>query len=175
MFLFVMAFSCKSPNHEKQIPFNPDKVKEPLVEANQNAVRTEDEDINLYIKRQQLNVTRSETGLRYQISKTGSGRLIKSSDLVTLSYTTYAIDGTPIYSSDELGTKFFEIDKNNEVQALDEALKLMRKGDAAHLVIPSHLAYGVAGDGDKIRQRIPIVMKIKVINVQLNNKKQPVK
>lgn len=175
LILVLTLISCQNPTPKSPNIFNEEKVKEPLVEANQNAVRTEDEDINLYVKRHQLNLTRSETGLRYEIDKIGTGKLIKTTDLVTLSFNTFSIDGTQLYSSDEQGNKFFEIDKNNEVQALDEVLKLMRKGDAAHLVIPSHLAYGVAGDGDKIRQRIPIVMKIKVINVQLNNKKKPVK
>lgn len=166
----LLAVSCSDPAPKKQKPFNEERVKEPLVEANQNSVRTEDEDINLYVKRQQLDIVRSESGLRYHISKTGHGKQIKAKDVVTYSYQTFAIDGTLLYSSEKEGNKTVEVEKNNEIHAVDEALKLMRNGDYAHLVIPSHLAYGVAGDGDKIRQRIPIVMKIKVLNVKSSNK-----
>lgn len=164
--MIVSVAACSDPAHQKQRPFNENKAKEPLVQANQNSVRTEDEDINLYIKRHQLNIIRSESGLRYEISKLGHGKFIKAKDVVTYSYQTFSIDGVMLYSSEEDGNKVVEVEKNNEIQAIDEALKLMRVGDAAHLVIPSHLGYGVGGDGDKIRQRIPIVMKIKIINVK---------
>lgn len=164
--LSLLAVGCSDPAPKKQRPFDEARVKEPLVEANQHSVRTEDEDINLYVKRQQLDIVRSESGLRYEISKTGHGKLIKAKDVVTYSYETFSIDGNLLYSSEEQGDKVVKVDKNNEIHAIDEVLKLMRDGDSAHLVIPSHLAYGVAGDGDKIRQRIPIVMKIKIINVK---------
>lgn len=164
--LSLLVAGCSDPAPKRTRPFDEARAKEPLLEANQHSVRSEDEDINLYVKRQQLDIVRSESGLRYEISKTGHGKLIKAKDEVTYSYQTFSIDGTLLYSSDEEGNKVVEVDKNNEIHAIDEILKLMRNGDSAHLVIPSHLAYGVAGDGDKIRQRIPIVMKIKIINVK---------
>lgn len=163
--LFLVVSCSESPNKVKK-PFEQGNVKEPLIAANQNAVRQEDEDINLYIKRQKLNAIRTETGLRYQITKEGQGQLIKAKNKVTLDYETFSIDGNLLYSSKESGVKMLEVEKNNEVQALDEILKLMKNGAEAHMVIPSHLAYGIAGDGNKIRQRIPIVMKIKVLNVK---------
>lgn len=169
LFLIFFAFftiSCSNSEKKVKKTFDEKKVAEPLVIANQNAVRVEDEDINLYIKRQQLKVEKSETGLRYNITKNGNGQIIQSEDIVTIDYQTFSINGELLYSSNESGPKVIKIDKSNEIQALDEVLKLMSNGDKAHLVIPSHLAYGIAGDGDKIRQRIPIVMKIKVVNVK---------
>ena len=162
----LLASCSESPKKHTNKPFDEEKVKEPLVQANQSSVRLEDEDIDLYIKRQNLDVIRTETGLRYQITKKGKGKLIKAKNIVSIEYKTYSIDGKLLYSSDEEGLKTFEIEKNNEIQALDEVLKCMQNTSEAHLVIPSHLAYGVAGDGDKIRQRIPIVMKIKVLSVK---------
>jgi hypothetical protein len=73
--------SCNEPskkNSNKNTPFDEEKVKEPLVQANQSSVRLEDEDIDLYVKRQNLDVTKTETGLRYQITKKGKGKLIKA-------------------------------------------------------------------------------------------------
>lgn len=163
----VLLTSCNEPQKKAKLEsFDEESVKEPLVQANQNSVRMEDEDINLYIKRHALNVIRTETGLRYQITKKGAGKTIKSKDKVILDFETYSIAGELLYTSKEEGTKEIEIDKSNEIPALEEALKRMNNRSEAHLVIPSHLAYGVAGDGKKIRQRIPIVMKIKILNVK---------
>jgi len=43
---------------------------------------------------------------------------------------------------------------------LHEAVQLLRPGAKARLVIPSYLAYGVAGDGDRIQGLQPIIMEI---------------
>lgn len=166
VFLSFIFVGCKESVQKPTKPLDENELKEPLMNANQEAVRLEDEDIDLYIKRQQMDAIRTETGLRYQITKQGKGSFLKNKDIATLSFKTFSINGELLYSSDESGEKVMEIDKNNEIQALDEMLKLMNVGAEAHLVIPSHLAYGIAGDGDKIRQRIPIVMKIKVLNVK---------
>ncbi len=166
VFLSFTFVGCKESVQKPTKPLDENELKEPLMNANQEAVRFEDEDIDLYIKRQQMDAIRTETGLRYQITKQGKGPFLKNKDIATISFKTFSINGELLYSSDESGEKVMEIDKNNEIQALDEMLKLLKVGAEAHLVIPSHLAYGVAGDGDKIRQRIPIVMKIKVLNVK---------
>lgn len=164
--LSLLLFGCKEPDKKDKRLLSEEEIKETMVNANQQSVRLEDEDIDLYIKRQQLDIVKTETGLRYQITKQGKGPLIKAKNLVTIGFETLSINGEPLYSSEESGPKVLEIEKNNEIPALDEMLKLMNLGAESHMVIPSHLAYGVAGDGDKIRQRIPIVMKIKVLNIE---------
>ncbi len=171
LFFLLFVIGCKESVQKTNKPLDENELKEPLMNANQEAVRLEDEDIDLYIKRQQMNAIRTETGLRYQITKQGNGKLIKNKDIVTLSFQTFSINGELLYSSDKSGEKVMEIDKNNEIQALDEMLKMLNVGAEAHMVIPSHLAYGLAGDGDKIRQRIPIVMKIKVLKVKNSSTK----
>ena len=44
----------------------------------------------------------------------------------------------------------------------------MLKGDEAEIVIPSRLAYGLTGDGDKIPCMATLVYKLKVIEHQTN-------
>jgi FKBP-type peptidyl-prolyl cis-trans isomerase len=40
---------------------------------------------------------------------------------------------------------------------------MLRPGARARLVIPSYLAYGVAGDGDRIQGLQPVMMEIKLL------------
>ena len=68
-----------------------------------------------------------------------------------------------IYSSDSLGVKQFVVNRSEEIDALHEAVQLLRPGGKARLVIPSYLGYGVAGDGDCIDGLQPIFMEIKLI------------
>jgi len=45
---------------------------------------------------------------------------------------------------------------------LHEAVQHLKRGAEARLVLPSHLAYGVAGDGNKVKGRKSIAMVIQI-------------
>ena len=60
------------------------------------------------------------------------------------------------------GKKVFVVDKSSEITGLHEAVKLLKPGGKANLVIPSHLAYGVAGDGHRIIGQKSVAMKISI-------------
>ena len=85
---------------------------------------------------------------------------------VTVKYTTVLLTGDTVYSSDRDGLKRFKVDKSDEIAGLNEAVKMMRKGERARLVIPSFLAYGVAGDGDRIRGKVTLAMYVELIDIQ---------
>lgn len=107
-------------------------------------------------------MTRTGTGLYIQILSPGQGETFREPNEVTLSYKTFLLDGTLVYDSDDDGLKTFTVCRSEEIDGLHEAVQLLRPGAKARLVIPSHLAYGVAGDGDRINGRMPIAMTIEI-------------
>ncbi len=155
----------KKINQKSDVDINPEKYSEPLINANKTFIRLEDGDIDFYIKRHNLQMTRSETGLRYNIIVKGEAYLPKEKDKVKIVYQTNLITGELIYSSKEDGNKEFEIGKTDEINGIQEGVKLIGKGGKAKLIIPSYLAYGVAGDGFMIRQRSPLVIEIELIDI----------
>ena len=48
------------------------------------------------------------------------------------------------------------------------SVKKMKRGGSAHLVVPSFLAYGVAGDGRRIRGKVSLAMTIEVVDIERN-------
>jgi len=108
-------------------------------------------------------MTTTETGLRYEILKKGNGQKIKLGETVTLEYYTSLLSGEEIYNSKNDGEKQFVVEKTEEIAGLHEAVQLMNKGSEARLIIPSHLAYGSSGDGNKIKQYQTIIMKIRIM------------
>ena len=60
----------------------------------------------------------------------------------------------------------FTINKTDEIVALHEAMFLLKKGAIARLIIPSHLAYGISGDGDRIIGQHSLVMHIELLNTK---------
>lgn len=165
-------FGCREHRQEATPDFvrvqnskRPEKV-DPYVEWNRVNVEREDEDIAFFVKRYGWEMEKSGTGLRMQILEEGSGATIQSEDEVTLNYTTLLLTGDTIYSSQESGPKKFCVDKSNEAEGLNEAVKRLKCHGKARLVIPSFLGYGLAGDGQRIKGKVSLAMIIEVVNVE---------
>lgn len=158
-------------SNEKQYAEFKQKSQQPdddeaAIDWNRVNAGREDEDIAFFTQRYGWNVERRGNGLRIEILKEGRGELIKSEDEVTLEYVTCLLTGDTVYTSKQLGPKSFRVDKSNEISGLHEAVKSLRKGSVAHIVIPSFLAYGVAGDGERIRGKASLAMTVEVTDVK---------
>ena len=135
-------------------------IEKPYIEGNKEIMRLEQEEMELFIKRYGWNMQHSGTGLYYQILAPGHGELFHEGDSVTLKYRTFLLTGERLYDSESDGMKTFKVARSEEIVALHEIATLLRPGAKARLVIPSHLAYGVSGDGNKINGRMPIAMTV---------------
>ena len=51
-------------------------------------------------------------------------------------------------------------------RGLDAALRTLHEGASALVVVPSEQAYGVVGDGDRIRSRTVLVYQLEVLGVK---------
>jgi FKBP-type peptidyl-prolyl cis-trans isomerase len=135
----------------------------PFIVGNKKIVELENQDIELFLKRYKWEMTQTNTGLRYEITKKGNGKKITARETVVLKYKTLLLSGEEIYDSIKDGKIEFIVEKTAEIAGLHEAVQLMNRGDEARLIIPSYLAYGASGDGDGIKPYQTIIMKI-VIN-----------
>lgn len=132
----------------------------PYVEGNKNIMRRENEEMQMFIQRYGWQMQRTPSGLYIEILDPGKGDLYKEGDLVNLEYRTFLLTGEMIYCSDSLGLQHFVVNRSEGIDALHEAVQMLRPDAKARLVIPSYLAYGVAGDGDRIQGLQPIMMEI---------------
>lgn len=162
--LFITA--CKSSNERtKQI----EKVspKEDLIRNQQNIMRNESEDIDAYVSRLNIPVTKTQTGLRYHIYENGKGtRKPVTEDIVKVKYTVSLLDGSLVYSSDSTGAIEFQLGKSDVANGFQEGLALMNEGDKSIFILPSHLAYGLTGDGDKIKHYEALVIDAELLEIK---------
>lgn len=104
--------------------------------------------------------------MRYNIYYRGKGtELIRESDLVEIEYEVSLLDGTVVYSSKDQGKLELQVGKSSLANGLQEGLRYLHMGDKAILIVPSHLAYGLTGDGDKIGKYQVLVMNVEVLRV----------
>ena len=168
LLISIVLISCDtvSPNDKTLPNQNNSKLKkESLIKANKYLVNSENKEISNYIKRHELDVVKTGSGLSYQITSQGEGDKAQKGKIATLNYKMKLITGDVIYSSDESGPKIFKIGHSTEESGLEEAILNMRVGDKAIIIIPSHLAHGLLGDNTRIPARSTIIYEIEFTNL----------
>jgi len=163
--LLLALFACnETPKKPVEIPKQ--EMKKSMETANRYLLNEEQEEIEGYVKRHGLEMVQTGTGLRYQILRQGAGKQIEKGDVVSLEYQLHSLKGELIYSSEKDGIKTFKVGDGSVESGLDEAMTYLHYGDAAKLIIPYHLAFGLHGDDDQIPEYATLVYMIKVIENQ---------
>lgn len=169
LLLVIFSFlSCNTENTDNtlKIKHHGKEYKEPLINANKHLNSAEDDEINGYIKRHRWPMTKTNSGLRYWIFENGKGAQVKEGTTATYSYKLSFINGFLCYTSEKDGNKTINIGLSESDKGLQEALLLMKKGDKAKIIIPSYLAYGLIGDGNKIPAKATLVYDLEIINLK---------
>jgi FKBP-type peptidyl-prolyl cis-trans isomerase len=110
-------------------------------------------------------VVQTKSGLQYMVLKEGTGVKPGPTDKVTVHYTGKLIDGTVFDSSVENGEPItFPLD--GVIPGWTEGLQLMSEGSKYRLFIPSELAYGSKGAGDKILPNSTLIFDVELIKVE---------
>ena len=162
--LMIIAFSCG----QKQVEQEKKEVKgtrESLLEVNKNLVKTEEQKIEDFIQRYRWNMEETGSGLRYWIYHHGNGAKAEKGKTAEIRFTVSLLDGEVCYSSDEEGPKRFTIGKGGVESGLEEGILLLKEGDRAKFIIPSHLAFGLLGDMKKIPAKAVLVYDVELVKI----------
>ncbi len=165
----VLMWAC-SGSDNTEVVNDPLQNKEELIQTHQNLHRQEEQDIEAYVKRRNLTMKTSGTGLRFLILQEGEGEKAAKGDFVKVNYKVELLDGTLCYSSDKKGPQAFVVEKDQVESGIHEGIKLLARGGKAKFILPSHLAYGLTGDQDKIPPQSPVVYDIELIEIEKNEK-----
>lgn len=142
------------------------EYKKPMMDWNHEKVHDQDLQIKKFAERRSWEMTRTGSGLYFEIFENGTGQVADSGDIATFNYNLHLFDGTYCYSSDSTGPRKLELGKAEIESGLEEALLMMQIGDKARIIIPPHLAYGMPGDGYKIPSDAILIYKIELTKLQ---------
>jgi len=118
-------------------------------------------DILKYIEDNNLNATKTDSGLYYVINNEGSGTRPTSSSNVTVAYRGYFLDGTTFDQSSSSGISF---GLNQVIAGWTEGIQLFKEGGDGILLIPSNLGYGTSGRGS-IPGGAALIFDVELISV----------
>lgn len=172
LFLFaavvlMILFSCVNRNETEQTPMiNPSEYDENLMEANRMMTRSEDDQIQDFVHRMGWKMSTSPSGLRYWIYKTGDGNPVEKLSIVRFNFKVELINGFLCYDSEVDGYQEIQLGRSTAPGGLEEGLAMMKEGDRAKLILPSHLAFGLLGDQDKIPTRAILIYDVEVLQVR---------
>jgi FKBP-type peptidyl-prolyl cis-trans isomerase len=125
----------------------------------------EDEQIRGFITRMGWKMNETGTGLRYLIYYHGKGKSGVKGSNAKIEYECRLISGELCYSSQKTGPKEFKIGSGGVESGLEEGILLMRSGDKAKFILPSHLAFGLIGDQDKIPGKATLVYDVHLLDI----------
>ncbi|WP_452229474.1 MULTISPECIES: peptidylprolyl isomerase [unclassified Lacinutrix] len=111
--------------------------------------------------------SKTESGLRYQILQEGTGAKAEKGKTVSVHYKGQLADGTVFDSSYKRKEPIeFPLGVGQVISGWDEGVQLLKIGDKARFVIPSHLGYGSAGAGGVIPPDATLIFDVELMDVK---------
>lgn len=108
----------------------------------------------------------TKSGLKYVMTKEGTGKSPKATDHVTVKYTGRLLNGTVFDSTDNNGGQPISFGLNQVIAGWTEGLQLMKEGGSMVIYIPSALAYGPNGTpGGPIGPNEDLIFTIDLVGV----------
>ncbi|MCX7768462.1 MAG: FKBP-type peptidyl-prolyl cis-trans isomerase [Flavobacteriales bacterium] len=169
--VIILSWTCRPQRPEPVTPPSGNSsfsqsLRQELERENRRISETENEDIENYIRRRGWPFFSTGTGLRLAVYEKGQGRRPASGDIVWVQYSVSLLNGQECYRSEPGKVESFTVDFDMVESGLHEAMKYLREGDRAIVIIPSHLAFGLLGDLDKIPPFSTIVYDIYLSEVE---------
>jgi FKBP-type peptidyl-prolyl cis-trans isomerase FkpA len=119
-------------------------------------------EIKAYIAENQLNATRTNSGLYYVVNEEGTGKRPTAASNVTVAYKGYFTDKKSFGQSTDAGVT---MNLQGMIKGWVEGIPFFKEGGSGILLIPAHLAYG-----GEDRQNIPagsvLIFEVKLISVE---------
>lgn len=137
--------------------------------------KAEEEKLNNYLQSNKINATKTPLGVYVEILKEGTGPLADSNNVVKVNYTGKTFEGEVFDSNTDPAFNHVEPllanltqDQSLGMQVIPgwtDGLKFLNKGAQARLYIPSALAYGERGSGDKIQPNTMLIFDVEVLDI----------
>jgi FKBP-type peptidyl-prolyl cis-trans isomerase len=118
-------------------------------------------------KKEKGKVVTTDSGLKYEDLKEGTGEAAKKGDTVEVHYTGWLTDGKKFDSSLDRNEPFsFRLGAGMVIKGWDEGVAGMKPGGKRKLIIPPELGYGKRGAGRVIPPDATLVFEVELLKIK---------
>ena len=136
-----------------------------MLQETRDAIKLENRDIDLYVRRNGLELETSGTGVRHRLLRDVEGPTAQPGEWATVNYRMELLNGDSAYASVPGQPESFLIEMDDVESGLHEAIQELSPGDSAIIIIPSYRAHGLIGDQERIPMRSSVVYRIGLMKV----------
>ena len=109
----------------------------------------------------------TDSGLKYLITKSGTGAKPTSGQTVSVHYAGYLMNGEKFDSSFDRNQPIeFPVGAGRVIKGWDEGIMLLNVGTKARLIIPPELGYGSRGAGGVIPPNATLVFDVELVEIK---------
>jgi len=163
-------FACKNRYQTQVVHDSKDPLKDMFIEANRQMMQNEEKKIDSLLNLLNFSFIKRSTGVRLFIDSPASDLLNIypiDGDNVTVAYNCLVFDEYEIILDDSfVDTMSFKIGYSKQMRGLNYAIKLLKVGDKAKIVIPSYLGFGMSGYGKAVPPYSTLFLNVKLLNIQ---------
>lgn len=165
----LAIISCQTPEARKPITVKSGSFINQSISRNKKLYEKEKAQIINVIENDTLSkFTASESGFWYAYNTKIESDSLKTpefGDIINYNYNISNLNGTVIYTKEQLKTRNYAMDQSELFTGLREGLKLMKAGETVTFIFPSQKAYGYYGDENKIGTNTPIITEVTVNSI----------
>jgi FKBP-type peptidyl-prolyl cis-trans isomerase len=134
---------------------------ERMIEQNRAVLLAEREDIQIFVDSSEYPFQKNGLGMQIAIIENGRGQSLDTGDVIKIKSKVMSLNGHEFYNFDS--TEFSILRDNKMIWGVQEATLGSNRGDSLILVIPAHLAHGLAGDLNTIPPLTPLVYYLRIL------------
>jgi FKBP-type peptidyl-prolyl cis-trans isomerase len=137
-------------------------IKENLEKTNQIVIAKELEKIRTFIERSSWQMQEKD-GVFIQILDKGNSKTFQDGEKLSLDYQCKLLSGEEVYNSKTDGKIYIKIGTQSDCPlGLQKAVSNLYHKSKARIIVPSSLAYGLSGDGNKIPRAATLIYEIEI-------------
>lgn len=163
--LFITCLiACQNNEPKKDLSFDSkESYEETIIASHQAFLKKEKEKIASFMDSLGLVFNKTGTGLRYAITQTSNGDSLGTGDIAVIRYKLKSLEGKLLYETRPELAHEFAVDFDEVESGLHEAIKYLKVGEEAIVILPAHLAHGITGDQAAIPSQTTLVYYLTVV------------
>ncbi|CAI8278154.1 MAG: Uncharacterised protein [Owenweeksia sp. TMED14] len=161
-FLSVLFVSCSGPTivSQETKPSASEK-RDRMIAQNRAVLEAERIDIQLFIDSTNFSFQNNGLGMQIARIEQGQGVVLDTGDRANIHSRITGLDGYEYSRS--IFSEFTVLRDNKMIWGVQEASLGSKRGDSLILIIPAHLAHGLAGDLNTIPPLTPLVYYLRIL------------